>query len=159
MLEILGPAGIGIIVEGITDNKNRSLGEIKQIAQKRNSKLANEGSVKWQFNSAGIINTAAMEANKKEWLEITAIEAGAQDIKWQTENSQNYLEITTKPEELANVKKLLEEKGLIIESAVLGWTAKGVVDVAQGDKEILEKLFEELYENDSVQNIYSNLKN
>lgn len=158
IFEILGPAGIGIIVEGITDNKNRSLGEIKQIAQKRNFKLANEGSVKWQFNSAGIINTAAVEASKKEWLEMAAIEAGAQDIKWQTEDSQNYLEVITKPEELANVKNLLEEKGLIIESAVLGWAPKEEISASQDNKEILEKLFAELYESDSVQSIYSNIQ-
>lgn len=158
VVEILGPGGINIIVEGITDNKNRSLGEIKQISQKRNAKLANEGSVKWQFDQAGIITTSAIQENRKEESEMLAIEAGASDIKWRDDDDQNYLEIITKPEELAVVKKALEEKGVEIESVNLGWVAKEEIEAQGSDKETLEKLFEDLDENDSVQNIYSNLK-
>ncbi|MDD4990358.1 MAG: YebC/PmpR family DNA-binding transcriptional regulator [Candidatus Pacebacteria bacterium] len=159
VVEILGPGGINIIVEGITDNKNRSLGEIKQISQKRNAKLANEGSVKWQFDQVGIISTPAIPESRKEEGEMLAIEAGASDIKWQTDDGQSYLEIITKPEELAVVKKSLEEKGFKIESVSLGWSAKEEIEAHGNDKETLEKLFEDLDENDSVQNIYSNLKN
>ena len=124
VVEILGPGGINIIVEGITDNKNRSFGEIKQIAQKRGCKLANEGSLKWQFEQSGIINTAVMAENRKEEAEMLAIESGALDLIWQVDEGQKYLEIITKPEELNIVKKALEEKGMEIESATLGWIAK-----------------------------------
>jgi len=156
-VEILGPGGINIIVDGITDNKNRSMGEIKQITQKRGAKIANEGSVKWQFDAAGIITTEAVEDNKKEEMEMAAIEAGAIDLKWQNDEGQNYLEIITKPEELMSVKKALEEKGIRMESVSLGWKAKEEITAADQDKETIEKLFEDLDENDSVQNIYSNL--
>ena len=168
IVEILGPGGVGVIVEGITDNKNRSFGEIKQIAQKRGCKLANEGSLKWQFEQSGIINTAVIAENRKEKAEMLVIESGALDLLWQTpleaepltgqtDEGQSYLEIITKPEELTIVKKLLEEKGVEIESANLGWIAKEEVEAQGADKETLEKLFEDLDENDSVQNIYSNL--
>ncbi len=159
IVEILGPGGINIIVEGITDNKNRSFGEIKQIAQKRGCKLANEGSLKWQFEQSGIINTAVIAENRKEELEMMAIEAGASDLLWQTdEDSKIYLEIITKPEELNIVKKTLEERGVEIDSVNLGWIAKEEIEVMSSDKSIAEKLFEDLNENDSVQSIYSNLK-
>ncbi|MDO8524787.1 MAG: YebC/PmpR family DNA-binding transcriptional regulator [bacterium] len=158
-VEILGPGGINVIVEGITDNKNRSFGEIKQIAQKRGCKLANEGSLKWQFEQSGIINTAVVAENRKEELEIMAIEAGATDLIWQTDEGQIYLEIITKPEELNIVKKSLEEKGIEIESANLGWIAKEEIEVSESDRKIAENLFNDLDESDSVQNIYSNLKN
>ncbi|MDD5433397.1 MAG: YebC/PmpR family DNA-binding transcriptional regulator [Candidatus Pacebacteria bacterium] len=162
-VEILGPAGVGIIVEGITDNKNRSMGEIKQIAQKRNCKIASEGAVKWQFNQAGIItiNQKSDIRNQKESgnLELLAIEVGAIDMEKYQEDGEDFLEITTKPEELAMVKTALEEKGLVLESANLGWVAKEKITVSQNDKDLLEKLFEDLDENDSVQSVYSNLKN
>jgi len=159
VVEILGPGGINIIVEGITDNKNRSFGEIKQIAQKRGCKLANEGSLKWQFEQSGIINTAVIAENRKEEAEMLAIESGALDLIWQTDEGQIYLEIITKPEELSIVKKTLEERGVEIESANLGWIAKEEIEASEPDRKIAENLFNDLNESESVQNIYSNLKN
>ncbi|MFH0739543.1 MAG: YebC/PmpR family DNA-binding transcriptional regulator [bacterium] len=160
-VEILGPEGINIIVDGITDNKNRSMGEIKQIAQKRGAKIANEGSVKWQFNQAGIIlinpKPEIRNPKEKENIELLAIEAGANDVRWQSDEEQEYLEIITKPEELAVVRKSLEEKGLVIESANLGWVAKEEIIASESDRKIAENLFDDLNESDSVQNIYSNL--
>ncbi len=158
IMEILGPGGINVIVEGITDNKNRSFGEIKQIAQKRGCKLANEGSLKWQFEQSGIINTASISENRKEELEMMAIESGALDLVWQVdEDSKIYLEIITKPDELSIVKKNLEERGVEIESANLGWIVKEEIIASESDKKIAENLFNDLDESDSVQNIYSNL--
>ncbi len=158
LVEILGPGGINIIVDGITDNKNRSMGEIKQIAQKRGAKIANEGSVKWQFNQVGILETNVIETNRKEEAEMIAIESGAIDIKWQSDEGQEFMEIITKPDELATVKKSIEEKGLTVESSVLGWVAKEKVEATESDKKIAENLFNDLDESDSVQNIYSSLK-
>ncbi|MDD5738866.1 MAG: YebC/PmpR family DNA-binding transcriptional regulator [Candidatus Pacebacteria bacterium] len=162
VVEILGPGGINIIVEGITDNKNRSFGEIKQIAQKRGCKLANEGSLRWQFDRQGIIladlKSQISNLKSKEKMELIAIEVGAKDTQWSAEDNEEILEIRTIPEELANIKMGLEEKGIEIESANLGWVAKEEVEASQSDKSIAEKLFEDLNESDSVQNIYSNLK-
>jgi len=145
--EALGPSGVAIIIEGITDNKNRTLGDIKQILNQYNGKLANEGSVKWMFERKGVIIAA-----KKDDLELTAIEAGAEDIK----QRNDFFEIVTKPEELDKVKKSLEEKGVAIDSASLDWVAKEEIEVQ--NKEALENLFEALDDNDAVQNIFSNLK-
>jgi YebC/PmpR family DNA-binding regulatory protein len=151
--EALGPSGIAIIIEGITDNKNRTLGDMKQILNQYNGKLANEGSIKWMFDRKGvvIISNSQLPISKDE-TELFMIEAGADDIKWHNE----FLEIIMKPEELDKVKKNLEEKKFIIESASLDWVAKEEIEIT--NKESLEKLFEALDDNDAVHNIYSNLK-
>lgn len=155
IFEAFGPAGIAIIVEGITDNKNRAFGEIKQILSQNAGKMANEGSVRWLFEKRGaiIINNEQKTINNEE-LELKAIEAGAEDIYWH----DNVLDVYTKPENLETVKKTLEEKGVKIESASLDWVPKEMVEIGQKDKEVVEKLFNVLDENDAVQNIYSNLK-
>lgn len=155
--EAYGPGGIAIIIEGITDNKNRTLGEIKQILTQNKGKLAGGGSVKWLFERKGAItiNSKIQMSNvKKDELELLAIEAGADDIYWH----DDLLDIYTKPEDLEKVKKNLEEKGIAIDSASLDWVAKEMIEVGEKEKEDSKKFFEALDENDAVQDIYSNLK-
>ena len=151
VFEAYGPAGIAIIIEGITDNKNRALGEIKQILNQYNGKLAGEGSVRWLFERKGALIVDGKQKPKDE-LELEAIEAGAEDIYWH----DDILDIYTKPEELEKVKNNLEEKGIKIESSSLDWIAKETIEVKE--KKTCQKLFEALDESDSVQDIYSNLK-
>lgn len=163
MYEAMGPAGISIIIEGITDNKNRSLSEVRQILQKYNGKLAQEGSLKWLFDSMGFITADptkfSQNPNWKEDLEILMIEGGAEDIEWYTEEEKELVDIIVKPENLEPLKKILESQDIIIEAYNLGWQAKEEMAVSEKEKETLEKLFEELDESDTVQEIYSNLKN
>ncbi|MCD6232991.1 YebC/PmpR family DNA-binding transcriptional regulator [bacterium] len=156
--EALGPGGVAIIIEAITDNKNRTLLEIKQILQKHGGKLTQSGSLKWQFKRKGVITIEFSGENpekSKEDLELKAIEAGAEDI-WQQKNS-NLLDVYTKPEELEKVKENLKSQGIKIKSASLDWVPNQEIEVSEKDKISLEKLFEELDENDAVQDIYSNL--
>ena len=157
--EAFGPGGIAIIIETITDNKNRTLAEIKHILQKYNGKLAESGSVKWLFERKGVITidlNDQIPVTEKEDLEIKAIEAGAEDIFWH--KGEGFLDIYTRAEDLEKVKKNLEDQGLKFESVSLDWVSKDPVEIAQKDKESSEKFFEELSENDAVQDIYSNLK-
>jgi len=154
--EAFGPEGIAIIIEGITDNKNRTLGEIKQILNQNNGKLVGEGAVKWLFEKRGVITVilSSQTPKTKEELELTAIEAGADDVRWYEDD----LEVYTKPEDLEKVKKGLEEKGIKIDSTSLDWVAKEEVSLSENKKEACQKLFEALDESDSVQDVYSNLK-
>ncbi len=156
--EAFGPSGIAIIIEGITDNKNRTLSEVKQILQKYGGKLAGEGSVRWLFERKGAItlNPNDQAPMTKEELELKAIESGAEDIYWH--KTENILDVYTKPEELDRIKKNLEEKGLKIESATLDWVSREQIEVGEKDKGSIDKLFEELDESEAVQDIYSNLK-
>lgn len=151
VFEAYGPGGIAIIIEGITDNKNRTLGEIKQILNQNNGKLVGEGGIQWMFDKRGIVT---VNFKNKEESELAAIEAGAEDVYWH----DDVLDVFTKPEELEKVKKNLEDKGIKIETASLGWVAKEEIELNEKSKESCLKLFEALDENDAIQEIYSNLK-
>ncbi len=152
LVEAYGPGGTAFIIEGITDNKNRTLGEIKLILTQRGGKHVNEGGIKWMFEKKGVISIDASGKNKEE-MELTAIEAGADDIDWQ----EDLLYLYTKPEDLEKTKKALEGKKLKIQSSDLEWVPKENISVGDEMKEKNQKLFESLDENDDVQNIYTNI--
>lgn len=154
-IEAFGPAGIALIITGITDNKNRTMGDMKKILNDCNGKMAGEGSVKWLFERKGaiIINNEEQKIDKEE-LEMKVIEAGAEDIYWH----DNALDVYTKADELDNVKKKLEEQNIKVESSSLDWVPKEEMELEGKQKESCHKLFEMLDENDDVQDIYSNLK-
>lgn len=156
LFEAYGPGQVAIIIEGVTDNKNRSLGEIKHILAQHQGKLAAEGAVRWMFDRKGCltINLAESGFKNKEELELAGIEAGADDIYWRGD----ILEVYTKVEELEKVKKNLEERGVKIKSFSLDWVPKEEISISEKDKITSQKLFEALDENETVQNIYSNLK-
>jgi len=156
--EAYGPGNIAIIITGITDNRNRTLGEVKQILNQHNGKLVGEGAVKWLFEKNGVITADLASQNEelknKEKLEMTAIEAGAKDVNWQ----DNVLNIYTNPEALETTKKELENKNIKIDSTSLDWLAKEDIEAEEQIKESCQKLFDALDENDAIQEIYSNLK-
>jgi len=152
--EGFGPGGIALIIEGITDNTNRALGEIKVILNQNGGKMAGEGAVRWMFDRKGTIVIQGNQKPKEE-IEMLAIDCGAEDVRWYGEE----LDIYTKPEELDAVKKALEEKQIKIDSASIGYVAKEEVSISDKEKEQSQKLFDALDENDAVNEIYSNLKN
>jgi YebC/PmpR family DNA-binding regulatory protein len=152
--EGFGPGGIGIIIDGITDNTNRTLGEIKSILNQNGGKIAGKGAVRWLFDRKGAI-TVPTDGKSKEELELLAIELGAEDVS----THENSLDIYTKPEDLEKVKKALEEKQIKIDSASLDYVAKEEIEISGKEKELAQRLFESLDENDAVNDIYSNIKN
>lgn len=155
-LEAFGPGNVALIIEGTTDNKNRTMAEIKFLLGQHGGKLANIGSVLWLFERCGTINIKKEPAQPKENLELTAIDAGADDFGWLDEEN---LEIYTKLEELEKVKKNLEEKKIMPTASSLDWKPKNEITIDDPKiKEQLEKLLEALDENDDVNEIYSNLK-
>ncbi len=143
--EAYGPQGSALIIEGATDNKNRSFSQIRDILKKKGGKIAEQGSVRWMFEQFGIME---IENNSSD-TELWAIEAGAKDIK----EKKDSLIIYTAPEKLESVKKYLQDKGIEISSSILGWVAK---DIIQVEKENIENLLDALSEEDSVENIYLN---
>lgn len=151
--EAYGPGKTALIIEGITDNKNRALGEIKKILSDHKSKLADEGSVRWMFKKKGVITLPLQEKDKDD-LELEAIDAGAEDIQWQGDS----LDVYTSPENLEETKNNLEEKEIKIGSSSLDWLPKETVDPEKEKREECENLFEALDESETVQDIYSNLK-
>ena len=157
LIEAYGPGGAALIIEGVTDNKNRTISEIKFILSEHQGKLAESGSVVWLFERRGIIDIGLSENTAgKDEIELLAIEAGVQDIKWMNEED---LELYTRPEELDEIKKYLEDKQIKISGASFGWRPKNEI-VAPNDKttEQAKKLFESLDENDDINEIYSNCR-
>jgi YebC/PmpR family DNA-binding regulatory protein len=158
LFEAYGPGNTALLIEGITDNKNRALGEVKKILSQHNGKMVQGGAVKWMFDRKGCVTINKEEQKEdlknKEKLELIAIEAGAEDIEWHDDN----LDIYTSVENLEKVKKNLEEKIIKIESSTLDWKPKEGITLGEKERSSCEKLFESLDENDNVQDIYSNLK-
>lgn len=158
LFEAYGPGNIAILIEGITDNRNRAFNDVKMIINQNNGKLVGEGAIRWMFDRLGIIivelENQSAELKNKEALELLAIEAGATDICWY----ENTLEVRTSPETLETVKKAIETKGAKVDSYSVSWIAKEEVEVDEKAKEQYQKLFDALNENDSVQEVYSNLK-
>jgi len=155
IFEGFGPGNTAIIVEAITDNKNRTLSEVKQIFNQNNGKLASEGAVQWMFERKGIITIDHKKSGKSnEQLELAAIESGAEDI----ELRQDFLEVYTKLEALEKVKNNLTERGIEIEGSAMGWVPKNNIAVDKKNKQNCQNLFESLDENEAVQEIYYNIK-
>jgi YebC/PmpR family DNA-binding regulatory protein len=157
-LEAYGPEGLAIIIEGITDNKNRAISGVKQILSKYGGKLVGEGSVKWLFDRRGCITVnpekQTLAPKNKEELELIAIEAGARDIYWHNDN----LDIYTNLKDLEKVRQNLEKKEIKTGSTTLDWVAKEEISLSKESENLVQKLFADLDEDDSVQEIYSNLK-
>lgn len=151
VFEGYGPGGVAIIIEGITDNKNRTFNEVRQILNQNGGKMVGEGGVQWMFERKGIIT---VNHENKEDAELAVIEAGADDVA----TDQEFLEVYTKPEEIEKVKKNIEEKGLKIENASIGWVSKENLAISETDKKACERLFEALDSSEDVQEIYSNFK-
>lgn len=158
LFEAYGPAGTALLIEGITDNKNRALGEVKKILNQYNGKLVKGGAVRWMFERKGCITVNIKEQKEelrnKENLELIAIEAGAEDVGWRNGN----LDIYVSAESLEEAKKILEEKEVKIESSSLDWKPKETINLKEKEKVSCLKLFEALDENDDVQDIYSNVE-
>lgn len=157
LFEAYGPAGVAVLIAAITDNKNRTLGEIKQVLNQAGGKLVGEGGVRWMFEQKGYIfldiKSQDPQLQNQEALEMAAIEAGAEDIRRQDEG----LDIYTKTEDLEKVKNALAEKGVKIESSSVDLVPKEEVSAGEKEKENCQKLFDALDELDSVQDVYSNL--
>jgi transcriptional/translational regulatory protein YebC/TACO1 len=134
------------------------LGEIRSTLNQNGGKLAGEGAVAWMFDKKGVIAINPKSQNpipKNEELEMVAIEAGADDVKWLGE----IFEISTRPEDFEKIKKALEEKQIKIESASIDLVPKEEVELAEKDKAAVQRLFDALDDNDAVNEIYSNIKN
>jgi YebC/PmpR family DNA-binding regulatory protein len=154
-IEAYGPGGTALIIEALTDNKNRTVSEIKYLMGQHGGKMAQAGSVLWLFERKGaiVINSATTNINKEN-LELASIDCGAQDLRWQT---QELFEIYTKAEDLEKVKKCLEAKSINPESVSLDWIPKNEIKIEDPKiKESLEKLLEDLDEHQDIQEIYSN---
>jgi YebC/PmpR family DNA-binding regulatory protein len=151
VLEGYGPNGVAILVQALSDNRNRTLQDVRSIFSRHGSNLGESGCVAWLFDSRGLI-TVETNAQDAEELALEAIDAGAEDVK--VEN--NYIEVYTKPEELEKVREALGQKNIPIASAELSMVPKTIVELEEKAALQTLKLLDKLEELDEVQHVSSN---
>lgn len=148
-----GPGGTAVIIEALTDNKNRTVADLRHIFGRHNGNLAETGAVNWMFDKLGVIRGTIAKKTEDDLLEAL-MDYDVQDI---SSEEENMFVVKTSMASLFAVKDALVKLGMKIEQAELEWVAKNNLDV---DAEIEQKafeLFEALEENDDVQNVYFNL--
>ena len=151
VLEGYGASGTAILVQALSDNRNRTLQEIRNIFQRNGGSLGESGCVAWLFDSKGLIRVEPGDLDTEQ-LALQAIDAGAEDVK--VENG--CLEIYTKPEEFEKVRAALERENLVIASAELSLIPKTMVELEEKAALQTLKLLEKLEELDEVQHVSSN---
>ena len=146
-----GPNGIAIYIEVITDNKNRTVSEIRHILNKNNGNLAEPGSVAWMFERKGEIIISKYDGNEEKLFD-DIIDSGASDF----ESSDNNVFITTNQSDLMNVRDRLEEKGYTLKSADLVMVPKSTQTVKEEDQDKIINIMELIDNHDDVNQVYSN---
>lgn len=152
VLEGYGPNGAAILVQALTDNRNRTLQDVRNIFSRHGGSLGESGCVAWLFDSKGLISIKTSDLDTEE-LALEAIDAGAEDVKVET----SFVEIYTKLEELEMVRTALEEKNLPITSAELSLVPKTMVELEEKPALQTLKLLDKLEELDEVQRVSSNV--
>jgi YebC/PmpR family DNA-binding regulatory protein len=153
LYEAYGPGQVAMLIKTATDNKNRTLGELKTILTKVGGKMVPAGSVSYLFKLVGNINIPVEKDADVGALELQAIEAGAEDTIY----ADGILTLYARPEELQKTRESLEKKGLKIADAGLVWMSIQKATLDESGKLDYEKLLELLDDQDDVQEIYDNL--
>jgi YebC/PmpR family DNA-binding regulatory protein len=151
VLEGYGPSGTAILVQALTDNRNRTLQDVRNIFSRNGGNLGESGCVGWLFDSKGLIRVDTNDLDTEE-IALQAIDAGAEDVNIENAN----MEIYTKPEELEAVRRALEQKNIPIASAELSTVPKTTIELEEKAALQTLKLLDKLEELDEVQNVSSN---
>jgi len=146
-----GPGGVAVLVEAMTDNKNRTVGEIRHLFSKYNGNLGESGCVSWLFEQKGYFVFDGKSITEDELMEI-ALEAGAEDVR----QDDGSLEVITDPADFEKVKEAFDKRGLKYNVSEITKIPKNYVEIKGKDAENMMKLFEALEDHDDVQNVYAN---
>lgn len=146
-----GPGGIAVLIEVATDNKNRTVAEVRHLFGKNGGNMGETGSVAWMFERKGMITVKRENKSEDEMMEII-LEAGADDLA----TEEDFFEVTTSLENFESVRKTLVDKKLTVDNASLQWVAKNLIQVKGEEAEKVMKLIEGIEESDDVQNVFTN---
>jgi len=146
-----GPGGIALLVEVATDNKNRTVAEVRHLFSRHGGNMGESGSVAWMFEKKGVISLPKQNKSEDDIMEIV-LNAGAEDLHTEEE----FFEIQTDLESFEPVRKALIDKNLNVDNASLQWIAKNTINIAGENAEKMMKLIEALEDCDDVQNVFSN---
>jgi YebC/PmpR family DNA-binding regulatory protein len=143
---------VAVIVESLTDNRNRTAAEVRHTFAKNDGNLGTSGAVLWLFERRGVVLVDAAGADEDE-LTLAAAEGGAEDVA----PDGSTFQVTSAPEDLAAVRGAIEAAGFTIESAELTMVAKTIVEVDdESDAKKILRLIDELEDNDDVQEVFAN---
>ncbi len=152
--EAYGPGGSAFIIECLTDNKNRTLSNVKLILTKNGGRFAESGSVAWMFERKGVVVASGIPSEKIEEVEWELIDLGADDF-----SSQNdHFEVITTMSKWAAVRDVLKQKGYTIESAGLQYLPKDALTIDDAMMERVEQLIDALEEDDDVNEVHTNVR-
>ena len=146
-----GPGGAAVLVEVMTDNKNRTVAEVRHIFSKHGGNLGENGCVAWIFEKKGTIVLDKKSVNGDELMEL-ALEAGAQDVR----EEENEFEIITDPASFEEVKDAIDQRKIKYIEAKISLIPQTTVKLEAGKAEQMLKMMEKLEDNDDVQNVYAN---
>jgi YebC/PmpR family DNA-binding regulatory protein len=150
--EGFGPSGVAVIVEALTDNRNRTASDVRHTFAKNDGNLGGSGAVAWLFERRGLVVVDATGVDEDE-LMLAAAEGGAEDVELDGSSYQ----VTCVPEQLAAVREAVEAAGFSVDAAELTMVPKTTVEVADENeaKKIL-RLIDQLEDNDDVQDVFAN---
>jgi len=151
MYEAYGPGGVAIMIEALTDNKNRTTAELRNIMSKKSGNMAGAGAVSWIFTKKGYFLIEKSQAKEDDLMNLV-LEAGAEDMK---SDDKNY-EITTSPQNFEAVKQAIQEKSIKWQDAEVTMIPSSTIKVSGGDAKTLLSLIDSLEEHDDVQQVYAN---
>lgn len=146
-----GPGGVAFVVEALTDNRNRTVGEIRHCFDKHGGNMGNNGSVSWMFNKRGLIYILKGKVAEDRLMEV-ALEAGAEDVA----DDGEVWTVDTDPSTFLEVKDAIEDAGLEIENAEVDNVPENQIEVGEDHAETVLKLEASLEDLDDVQSVYAN---
>ncbi|MDP3936991.1 MAG: YebC/PmpR family DNA-binding transcriptional regulator [Deltaproteobacteria bacterium] len=147
-----GPGGAAVLLDILTDNKNRTAGEIRHIFTKQGGSMGAPNSVAWMFSKKGYLAIESGSAATEEKIMDVALEAGAEDVR----ESEGGWEVITEPQDYEKVKQALEAAGLTLASAELSMVPQSTVTLKGDEADHMLRLMSAFEDHDDVQNVYSN---
>jgi YebC/PmpR family DNA-binding regulatory protein len=149
--EAYGPGGVALMMNCLTDNRNRTIADIKHIFERHGGNLGEPGCVSWMFEKRGLVVFEKNSVEEEKLLDL-ALEAGAQDIK----ESETQFEVLTDPADFESIKKVFDDEDLSYSLAEISMIPQNTVKLEGRDAERVLSLLEALEENDDVSQVYAN---
>ena len=148
-----GPAGVAIFIETFTNNKNRTVGELRHLLTKNGGSLGENGCVSWMFEKTGLILVDKPKADEDKLMEV-ALEAGAKDM--QSDPDEDTYEVTTEPADFEAVRKAIEDAGIEISMAEISMLPQNTVSLDEKGATQVLRLMDAIEDQEDVQNAFSN---
>lgn len=148
-----GPGGVAVLIEVLTDNKNRTVSELRHLMSKYGGSLGEAGCVAWMFEKKGYILVEKGKVDEETLMSV-ALDSGAEDMK--NDPKEDNYEVITRPEDLNTVKAAIESAGIPVSLAEITMLPKSYVPLDEKNSEQMMRLIEALEDHDDVQNVYAN---